>query len=337
MTHTTSYRFEDVQDEVEAIRARLNRLRHRLASFFVGKRELVDAMVVSTLAQEPLLIVGPPGTAKSDLIVKFCESLGLGEDDYFEYMLTKFTEPSEIIGPIDLEALKEGRYVRRVAGKLPHAKIVFLDEIFKSNSAILNTLLTIINERKFYQDGLPTRVEMKMLFGATNEIPPLTELDALNDRFTLKVESAPVREQHFEALIDTGLDNASHRALQQRPWANLASLDDFMKLKAYLDHTIAQGGDLERNEDGHGDRQRYFPAPVFALFKRIIKTLEREDGVRLSDRRVIKLYLLIRARALLFHGGVVARDDLRLLRYVGDRTDALGPVRDKVDALLRID
>ena len=110
-------------------------------------------MLVAAVAQEPLLLVGPPGTAKSDLVLKFKDALGLADEDYFEYMLTRFTEPSEIIGPIDISQLREGRYIRREQGKLPTARLAFLDEIFKSNSAILNILLTIINERKFYQDG----------------------------------------------------------------------------------------------------------------------------------------------------------------------------------------
>jgi MoxR-like ATPase len=137
--------FEELQDEAEALRARLNRFRTSLGRFLVKKQELVDLMVVAAVAQEPLLLVGPPGTAKSDLVLKFKDALGLGEDDYFEYMLTRFTEPSEIIGPIDIGQLREGRYVRREQGKLPTARLAFLDEIFKSNSAILNILLTIIN------------------------------------------------------------------------------------------------------------------------------------------------------------------------------------------------
>jgi MoxR-like ATPase len=148
--------------------------------------------------------VGPPGTAKSDLVVKFVESLGLGGGDYFEYMLTKFTEPSEILGPIDIDQLKQGRFIRRTKAKLPEARVAFLDEIFKSNSAILNTLLTIVNERKYYQDGEPVPVALRMLFAATNDIPEQSELDALADRFVLKVETRP------------GEGHALHRAHRRR-------------------------------------------------------------------------------------------------------------------------
>ena len=149
-------------------------------------------MTISAVAQEPLLIVGPPGTAKSDLVLKFKDALSLGPGDYFEYMLTRFTEPSEVLGPIDINLLREGRYVRRERGKLPTARLVFLDEILKSNSAILNSLLTIINEKKFYQDGVPQAVRLKILFAATNEIPEHAELGALKDRFCLE-GGLPVR------------------------------------------------------------------------------------------------------------------------------------------------
>src|SRR6516225_6488699 len=133
--------FDSLQAEADAIRTRLDRFRTSLGRFFVDKQELIDLMLVTAVAGEPLLLVGAPGTAKSDLVLKFKDALGLGEEDYFEYMLTRFTEPSEIIGPIDISQLREGRYIRREQGKLPTARLAFLDEIFKSNSAILNILL----------------------------------------------------------------------------------------------------------------------------------------------------------------------------------------------------
>lgn len=330
------YTFEQVREEVDVLRKRINRLRSALADYFVEKDEIIDLMVVCALAQEPLLLVGRPGTAKSDLIVKFCQALGLSEGQYFEYMLTKFTEPGEIIGPIDIEQLKGGRYLRRVAGKMPEAQIVFLDEIFKSNSAILNTLLTMINERKYYQDGQPTPVAMKMLFAATNEIPEHTELDALKDRFTLKVESRSVRAHQFDALLDKGLRNSTYKAFNQRPWADLAALEDFLKLKLYLDTIMLHGADSEGVSGEHGDRTRYFPDEVFSLFRRVLRTLEKEDNIEVSDRKVIKLYRLIRARAFLFHGGTVTREDLTLLRYIPDRLQDFQAVREKVDRLLRL-
>lgn len=250
-------------------------MRTRLADFFVNKADVIDLMTVCMVAQEPLLLVGKPGTAKSDLDIKFCQAMNLGEGEYFEYMLTKFTEPSEIIGPVDIARLKEGAYFRRIESKLPTASVVFLDEIFKSNSAILNTLLTIINERKFYQDGRPEPVRMVMLFGATNEIPEFTELGALRDRFALKIKSDSVGDQDFDRLIEKGLRNETFRAFNQRPWQGLATLADFQQLHwriaELLQQTLNEGGAEGRNDP-------FFPPAVYTLFRRILRTLIKEHG-----------------------------------------------------------
>lgn len=335
-TESLDYTFESVRPEVEAIRGRIERLRRRLAEFFVAKQEVVDLMVLCTFAQEPLLLVGKPGTAKSDLIVKFVQALGVTGERYFEYMLTKFTEPSEILGPVDINELKTGRYLRRTGGKLPEAQIVFLDEIFKSSSAILNTLLTIVNERKYYQDGRPLPVPLIMLFGATNEIPQFSELGALRDRFTLKVESLPVQDGHFERLIQKGLQNEAYKTFGQKPWEGVSSLEDFLKLKVYFDHLLHRRQASGALTDHEGLDETVFPPELFVLFKRMIRTLVKEDRLEMTDRKVIKLYKLIRARAFLFHGGVVTKEDLGLLRYVADRLEDFEPVRAKVDGLLRV-
>src|SRR5207248_11697032 len=229
--------------------------RTSLGRFFVHKQELIDLMLVAAVAQEPLLLVGPPGTAKSDLVLKFKDALGLADEDYFEYMLTRFTEPSEIIGPIDINQLRDGRYVRREQGKLPTARLAFLDEIFKSNSAILNILLTIINERKFYQDGVPQPVRLRVLFAATNEIPEQAELAALKDRFCLKAESRSVQEEHFTELIDAGIQGEVFKGLTQRPWVEgHATLDDVLKANRYRTYMFARRLRSGRSEE-QNDRE----------------------------------------------------------------------------------
>ncbi|MCA9524796.1 MAG: AAA family ATPase [Myxococcales bacterium] len=323
--------FEALDAEIDDIRHRVLQHGRFLASYFVGRDTEAELMLLAAATQEPLLFAGPPGTAKSDLVLKFVESLGLGGEDYFEYMLTKFTEPSEILGPIDIAQLKDGRFRRRTRGMLPEAKVVFLDEIFKSNSAILNTLLTIVNERKFYQDGAPEPVQLRLLFAATNDIPEQSELVALSDRFVLKVETRPVKERHFEALIDAGMRTEASRALSQRPWADgPASFIDFLKLKRYLDLHFAESGRL-------GDHARWFPPAIFAELRRIVRVLETEDQVYVSDRKAVKIYKLIRARAFLHHGGAVQAGDLRVLRYVGNRRAELPIVEEKVNSLLGLD
>jgi MoxR-like ATPase len=333
-TDTEEWTFAQLQEEADELRAKLNRFRMALGRFFVQKQPLIDLMVVAAVAQEPLLIVGPPGTAKSDLVLKFKDALGLRDDDYFEYMLTRFTEPSEIIGPIDINQLRDGRYIRREQGKLPTARLAFLDEIFKSNSAILNILLTIINEKKFYQDGVPAPVRLRVLFAATNEVPEQGELAALKDRFVLKAESLSVQENHFEELIDAGIRTEVNRSLNQKPWLEgHATLDDILKANRYLTYQFGQRRQAGRDDETN-DRQQFFPADVFREFQRLVKTLVREDRVFISDRKLVKLYKLLRVRAWLLSGGVVGRDDLRLLAYLGESHQEMALLRDKVPNLL---
>lgn len=318
---------EQLQDEAQALRERLDRFRRALARHFVDRQAVVDLMTVAAVAQEPLLLVGPPGTAKSELVLKFRDALGLPDGDYFEYLLTRFTEPSEVLGPIDINELRAGRYLRREQGKLPTGRLVFLDEIFKASSAILNALLTVINERKFYQDGAPVPVRMKVLFAATNEVPDHTELWALKDRFTLKVACRPVQETHFLELLDAGLESQTQRELNARPWAEgHATLDDFLKAHRYLTLLMA------RREPR--DRELFFRDEVMREFRRVVRTLVREDRVFVSDRKLIKLYKLLRVRAWIVHGGSVEREDLQLLSYLGESREEMDLLEEKVPRLL---
>jgi MoxR-like ATPase len=324
----------DAPFDADACRTRLNRLRTSLGRFFVRKQEIVDLMVVAAVAQEPLLLVGPPGTAKSDLVLKFKDALGVSEGDYFEYMLTRFTEPSEIIGAIDIQELRDGKYIRRKQGKLPTARIAFLDEIFKSNSAILNILLTIVNEKKFYQDGVPEPVPLRVLFAATNEVPEQGELAALKDRFVLKCLSEPVQETHFQELIDFGLRAEADRSLNRKPWAEgHATLDDVLAANRHITEMFART-ETDRHGDDRNDRARFFPAEVFREFQRLVKTLVREDKIFISDRKLVKLYKLLRVRAWLFAGGTVSRDDLKLLAYLGESHREIEHLKGRVPLLL---
>jgi len=318
---------EELQGQAQDLRERLNRFRVALGRHFVDKQPLIDLMLVAAVAQEPLLLVGPPGTAKSDLVLKFKDALGLGGTDYFEYLLTRFTEPSEILGPIDINELRSGRYIRREHGKMPTAQLVFLDEIFKASSAILNALLTVINERKFYQDGVPVPVRLKILFGATNEIPEHSELGALKDRFVLKAACRSVQDTHFLELIDSGLEAQVNRDLNQKPWVEgHASLADVLKAHRYLTLLMAKKEPK--------DRDRFFRDEVMREFRRVVRTVVREDEVFISDRKLIKLYRLLRTRAWIFHGGAVEREDLQLLAYLGETREEVDLLEEKVPRLL---
>jgi len=325
---------DELARDASNLRDKINRFRMALGRFFVAKQPLIDLMCVAAVAQEPLLLVGPPGTAKSDLVIKFKDALKIPDGEYFEYLLTRFTEPSEVFGPIDIAQLRAGRYLRRDHGKLPTARLVFLDEIFKANSAILNSLLTVINERKFYQDGQPVPVKLRILLAATNELPENVELAALKDRFCLKAACRSVQDEHFIELIDAGLDAYTQRELNQKPWIEgHATLEDFVKANRHLTHVLAR---RTMGNDGRElrDRELYFSDELLRELRRVLKTLVREDGVFVSDRKVVKLYRLLRTHAWIVHGGAVERADLRLLSYLGETRDEIDLLEEKVPRLL---
>src|SRR5436190_7067244 len=174
--------------DAELIRAaqKVREVAAGLEQRFLDKSEVIRMLLVTLVAGEHMLIVGPPGTAKSALVRHLAR---LVDARYFEYLLTRFSEPNEIFGPVDIKAFREGTFLRRVEAMLPDAEIVFLDEIFKSNSAILNALLSILNERRFFTGSATIEVPLCSLFGATNEVPNDDALSAIFDRFLVRTLS----------------------------------------------------------------------------------------------------------------------------------------------------
>jgi len=124
-----------------------------MKSAFVGKDEIIDVMGVCLAAGENLFILGPPGTAKTALVQELGHRLNC---QVFDYLLTRFTEPNELFGPFDIRRLREGELITNTEGMLPEAALVFLDELLNANSAILNSLLMVLNERVFRR-GRETR------------------------------------------------------------------------------------------------------------------------------------------------------------------------------------
>ena len=186
-------------------RTQLARLLEVLESGLVERRQVLRLSLLGALAGEHTLLIGPPGTAKSALARRI--HLAFREARYFERLLTRFTVPEELFGPLSIRALEEDRYERHVAGFLPDAEVAFIDEVFKANSAILNALLTLLNEREFDNGAGRLRCPLISVIGATNQVPEDEVAEAFFDRFLLRLVVGPVSADGFRALL--GLDGRS--------------------------------------------------------------------------------------------------------------------------------
>ena len=272
---------------------------------FVGRDEVVHLIALASVAREHLFLFGPPGTAKSALIRHFGQAL---HGRYFEYMLTRFSEPNEIFGPVDIAQLREGRVVTVTSGMLPEAEFVFLDELFNANSAILNNLLTVLNER-VYRRGLEThRLPLISLFSASNHLPEDDALRALFDRFLLRCQVKNLPRDSMPGLLRAGwaLETA-----QQVPTTLTA--DDLNELAKQI-YAIDLGPILERYIE--------------------LSSKVRDLGVAFSDRRAVKVLKLAAASALLCGRTVPAASDLWPMRYVWDSEEQIEPLAALVNGYL---
>lgn len=179
----------------ERLAAHLRALEHGLLERAVAVRLLL----LAALAGEHVLLIGPPGTAKSLLARRLSKVFDGAR--YFERLLTRFSTPEELFGPLSLKALEDDRYERLIEGYLPTAGIGFLDEVFKANSAILNALLTLLNEREFDNGAGRRHTPLVCVVGASNELPTDESLLAFHDRFLLRVPVQPVGDASFAALL----------------------------------------------------------------------------------------------------------------------------------------
>jgi MoxR-like ATPase len=241
----------------------------------VERAALVETIALAMVAREHVLIIGPPGTAKSAAARRIARGSG---GHYFEYLLGRFTEPSEIFGPVDLRRLRDGIVATETAGMLPEADIAFLDEIFQGSTAILNTLLGILNERVFRRGHTNVKCPLRVCVAASNALPDDESLAAFADRFLLRVFVEPITDPRLEELLEGGWSLGNESGISTSPdheGASLADVDVLSRAARTVDMTKVR------------------PHLAGAL-RRL-----RAAGVVLSDRRAVKVQTLIAAAAVM--------------------------------------
>jgi MoxR-like ATPase len=272
-----------LERELEKLKAVISELK----SNFHERDELIEGAVCALLTSNHVIIIGPPGTAKSQLANELCSRIT--GTQYFQWLLTKFTTPEEIFGSVSLKGLQNDEYRRVTTNKLAEAHIAFLDEIFKSSSSILNSLLTVINERVYFNGTEKINTPLITLFGASNELPTdEDELDALYDRFLVRFVVGYIEEDfRFLKMIQGGDDKNEPTTF---------SLQELSKLKE----------NVSRVE---------IPQAVYKILLRIRKELNAK-GISLSDRRYKSSVSLIKAKAFINGREMAKEEDVKILENV---------------------
>lgn len=266
---------------------KLEEIRQALNSKFFERENEVEGILVALLSRQHMLMIGPAGTAKSALSSELSKIIE--GSAYFQWLLTKFSTPEEVFGPLSLKGLEQGVYQRIITSKMPEANIVFLDEIFKANSAILNSLLTLINERLFYNNGSPVQVPLMSVIGASNEYPEEEEgLDALFDRFLLRFEIDFIADEtNFVSML---------KAAGQTIQMPFMTMEELLHLQFLTDRVV-------------------IPDEVYKALSKIRVEL-RDKGIRPSDRRFKQSLSVLQAKAMINQRQVVQMDDIAILENV---------------------
>lgn len=273
--------------------AKMARIAVEMNNMFVERDDLIKLMMLAVTTGTNLLMLGPPGTAKSAITYELC---GRVENaNYFQWMLNKTSDPSEILGPFSVKAMENDHFMRMTSGKLPEAHIAFMDEVFKSNAPTLNALLTIMNEHIFYNDGKPQDVPLITMIGASNEPPEDESLDAMYDRFIFRMNVAYVKDAGNKKRMHANyIDNRA--GLLGLAGKTTITLDELLCLQK-----AAQSVKV--------------PKDVINKFIRLISDLDRQ-AIHVSDRRQNECFKVMQGSAILRGSNVVGLDDFKSLIYV---------------------
>ena len=278
---------------LQSAQAKMSQIFVEMNNLFVERDELIKLMELAIVTGTNLLMLGPPGTAKSAITYELCGRIE--NANYFQWMLNKTSDPSEILGPFSVKEMENDKFMRITTGKLPEAHIAFMDEVFKSNAPTLNALLTIMNEHIFYNDGKPVEVPLISMFGASNEPPEDESLDAMYDRFIFRMN---VQYIH---------DAANKKRMHSNYVDNRAGL---LNLVNKTTITLEEVQALQA-----AAKAVKVPKDIINKFIRLISDLDRQ-AVHISDRRQNECFKVMQGSAVLAGRNSVTLDDFKSLVYV---------------------
>jgi MoxR-like ATPase len=278
-----------------SLQTRIKKLIDQISVDMHEREEIIPVALLGALTGQNTFLYGPPGTAKSLISRRIAKAFD--NPPYFEYLMNRFSTPEEVFGPVSIKALKEDQYTRKTENYLPKAEFAFLDEIWKSSPAILNSLLTLINEGIYKNGQELEKAPLKALIAASNETPEENQgLDALYDRFIIRLMVGPIEiKENFESLISSKPTHAEVRVtadvvIKDNEWASWLKKIDTVELSK---DTLT----------------------IIHLIRKELLEQFVELGVYVSDRRWQKAAQLLKASAFFNNRKQTNHSDALLLRY----------------------
>lgn len=269
---------------------KLNNISNELNDIFVERERVIENCIKALITGQAVLLIGPPGTAKSAMTNALCSRIENGR--YFSWLLNRTSDPSEILGPYSIKEMENDKFLRVTKGKLPEAEIAFLDEVFKCNEPTLNILLPIINEKLFYNDGHPIDVPLITLFAASNEFPEDDSLMALYDRMMFRIYVDYIGDIQNKMKMFNNFLNGNDKADKY----TTISLDELRLLRNTL-------------------KEVKIPDSILKEYISLMNLLF-QNGIIISDRRQNECLNVLRATALLNKRDEVILTDLKALKDV---------------------
>lgn len=284
------------------LQSKVHDLENEMLGRLVERQRETRTAVVALVSKVHHFQLGPPGVAKSRLVRTLISLIDeFGENDYFERLVTRFSTPDELFGPPSLSALKADKYKVVTNRMLPEAKIAFVDEVFKANSSILNALLSIMNERVFYND-VPVDVPLATMFCASNELPQGEELEAMYDRIHFRHIVRPIQEPgNYIRML---------KGQQLPPAVPVITWDEVVEAQKEVEAVT-------------------IPEDVYDAMNTLRNNL-RTQGIEPTDRRFAECLKIIRGTAWMSGRTAADIDDMKLLRHVLWTTPNEISIADKV-------